>query len=69
MIKHLIYCLYVHDEVFVNDRISGEASSIAVASKTLNPNVNVKGLSLVIASNTHTSYIADYTLEGVLICS
>ena len=53
----------------MNDRISGETSSIAVASKTLNPNVNVKGLSLVIASNTHTSYIADYKLELVLICS
>ena len=36
----------------MNDRISGEASSIVVASKTLNPNVNVKGLSWVIASST-----------------
>ena len=52
----------------MNDRISGEASSIAVASKTLNPNVNVKGLSLVIASSTHTSCIADYTLDILLIC-
>ena len=53
----------------MNDRISGEASSIVVASKTLNPNVNVKGLSLVIASSTHTSCIADYTLDIVLIFS
>ena len=53
----------------MNDRISGEASSIAVASKTLNPNGNAKGLPLVIASSSHTSYISDNTLNIVLICS
>ena len=38
----------------MNDRISGEASSVAVASKTLNPNVNVKALSWDIASSPQT---------------
>ena len=69
MITLFIKSLFAHDEVFVNDRISGEASSIAVASKTLNPNGNAKGLPLVIASSSHTSYISDYTLNIVLICS
>ncbi len=44
--------------MFVNDRISDEASSIAFASKTLNPNVNVKALSLVIASSPQTRGVA-----------
>ena len=63
MMTLLNMCLYVHDEVFVNDRISGEASSIAFASKTLNPNVNVKALSWDIASRPQTSYTDDYTLD------